>query len=310
MYYQCSLKGFTASGSGEQVCYDHLGCFSNKDPWGGTLYRPIASLPDAPDHINTRFLLFTKDNPDNFQAILASNPNSTGSSAFKASRKSRFIIHGFIENGDDIWLTTMCKTMLQVEDVNCFCVDWSGGSHTSYPQAVNNIRIVGAELARFIGFLKSNFQYSLSNIHIIGHSLGSHAAGEAGKRMPGIARITGLDPAGPFFHGTPEEVRLDPSDGVLVDVIHTDMSPLIPMTGFGIDQPSGHLDFYPNGGSNMPGCSAISAFKLWEIDQLVEGPKEIIFCSHHRSFKYYTESIVNADGFIGYPSPSYKAFTN
>lgn len=41
-------------------------------------------------------------------------------------------------------------------------------------------------------FQQSAFGYSLSNVHIIGHSLGSHAAGEAGRRTNGtVGRITG-----------------------------------------------------------------------------------------------------------------------
>ena len=40
--------------------------------------------------------------------------------------------------------------------------------------------------------------------------------------MPGLARITGLDPAEPLFQDMPEFVRLDPSDAHFVDVIHTD----------------------------------------------------------------------------------------
>lgn len=31
----------------------------------------------------------------------------------------------------------------------------------------------------------------------------------------------GLDPAGPYFEGTPPEVRLDPTDANFVDVIHS-----------------------------------------------------------------------------------------
>jgi len=37
----------------------------------------------------------------------------------------------------------------------------------------------------------------------------------------GFGFFLGLDPAGPYFEGTPAEVRLDPSDANFVDVIHS-----------------------------------------------------------------------------------------
>lgn len=43
--------------------------------------------------------------------------------------------------------------------------------------------------------------------------------------------LSGLDPAEPCFQGLPEEVRLDPSDAMFVDVIHTDSAPIIPYLG-------------------------------------------------------------------------------
>lgn len=43
--------------------------------------------------------------------------------------------------------------MFQVEQVNCICVDWKGGSRTLYTQAVHNIRVVGAEIAYFLNEL-------------------------------------------------------------------------------------------------------------------------------------------------------------
>lgn len=43
-----------------------------------------------------------------------------------------------------------------------------------------------------LSFQQSDLGYSLNNVHLIGHSLGSHIAGEAGKRTFGaIGRITG-----------------------------------------------------------------------------------------------------------------------
>lgn len=48
----------------------------------------------------------------------------------------------------------------------------------------------------FFNFLTSSqkdYGYSPANIHFIGHSLGAHAAGEAGRRKPGIGRITGTE---------------------------------------------------------------------------------------------------------------------
>lgn len=43
--------------------------------------------------------------------------------------------------------------------------------------------------------------------------------------------LSGLDPAQPYFQGTPTEVRLDKTDADFVDVIHTDTAPTIPNLG-------------------------------------------------------------------------------
>lgn len=63
----------------------------------------------------------------------------------------------------------------------------------------------------------------------------------------------GLDPAEPAFENHPEGVRIDPSDAVFVDIIHTNGAP-IRRGGAGLMQVSGHVDFYVNGGERQPGC--------------------------------------------------------
>ncbi|XP_040292473.1 pancreatic lipase-related protein 2-like [Bufo bufo] len=295
----------------ETVCYNRLGCFTNKNPWSRTLERPISRLPWAPEKINTRFLLYTRNNLNKPQVVTAVDHSTIATSNFQTHLKSHIIIHGFINSGEDSWLVNMCQAMLQVEDVNCFCTDWSGGSQTLYTQAANNIRVVGAEVAYLVNTLLEAFKYPLSKVHIIGHSLGAHAAGEAGKRQPGIGRITGLDPAQPYFQDTPPEVRLDPSDAILVDAIHTDITSTIlnlGTGGYGMSQTVGHLDFFPNGGRQMPGCKKNQVISHVNIDDVTPVINELVCCNHMRSYQYYTESIRSPDGFIGFPSSSYDEY--
>ncbi|XP_054437741.1 pancreatic triacylglycerol lipase isoform X2 [Pteronotus mesoamericanus] len=294
---------------GKELCFQRLGCFSDEAPWAGIVERPLKILPWSPKEVNTRFLLYTNENPNAFQELVA-DPSTIEVSNFKMDRKTRFIIHGFIDKGEESWLANMCKNMIQVESVNCICVDWKSGSRTAYTQASQNIRIVGAEVAYFINVLQSSFGYSPSNVHIIGHSLGSHAAGEAGRRTNGtVGRITGLDPAEPCFEGTPELVRLDPSDAQFVDVIHTDAAPIIPNMGFGMSQKVGHLDFFPNGGVHMPGCKKNILSQIVDIEGIWEGSRDFVACNHLRSYKYYANSILYPNGFTGFPCASYSAFT-
>ncbi|XP_067909388.1 pancreatic lipase-related protein 2-like [Heterodontus francisci] len=292
-----------------EICYDKLGCFTDDVPWGGTKQRPIKKLPWSPEQIDPHFLLWTRRNAANFQEITGLNPSTIANSNFDQSKKTRFVVHGYIDKGEESWLSDMCKAMFEVEDVNCICVDWVHGSRTLYDQAVNNIRVVGAVIAHLIDVLEKNFNYSRSKIHIIGHSLGGQAAGEAGKRIPGIGRITGLDPAKPFFKDTPKEVHLDPSDAVFVDIIHTNAAPLFPNLGFGLLEPVGHLDFYPNGGEFMPGCDKNIISTIIDINGIWEGTRNFAACSHLRAYKYYTESIRTKSGFVGIPCNNYDDFT-
>ncbi|XP_078268959.1 pancreatic lipase-related protein 2-like [Rhinoraja longicauda] len=293
----------------DEICYNRIGCFTDDVPWGGTIQRPIKRLPWSPERINIHFLLWTRRNTAAFQEITGVNPATIESSNFDQTKKTRFVVHGYIDKGEESWLSDMCKEMFQVEDVNCICVDWVRGSRTLYDQAVNNVRVVGAEIAYLIEVLEKHFNYDRSETHIIGHSLGSHIAGEAGKRIPGIGRITALDPAKPFFKGTPIEVKLDRSDALFVDVIHTNGAPLIPYAGFGLLEPLGHLDFYPNGGEFMPGCDKNIISTIIDINGIWEGTRNFAACNHLRSYKYYTESIRNKGGFIGIPCNNYDDFT-
>ena len=62
-----------------------------------------------------------------------------------------------------------------------------------------------------------------------------------------------MDPAGPWFEGSLDRtVGLNPTSARLVDVIHTD-------TIYGTLRDLGHIDFYPSGGKQQPGCADMDA---------------------------------------------------
>jgi len=83
---------------------------------------------------------------------------------------------------------------------------------------------------------------------------------------------SGLDPAGPLFEGYDTSVRLDKSDANYVDVIHSN-GEAIYVGGFGIAEPIGHVDFYPNGGRAQRGCSNI----------VVGGLYDFIYCKNFKT---------------------------
>lgn len=46
------------------------------------------------------------------------------------------------------------QLLLEVENINCIAVDWKEGAKGTYVSAVNNIRVLGAEVAYFITALQ------------------------------------------------------------------------------------------------------------------------------------------------------------
>nr|XP_006825445.1 PREDICTED: pancreatic lipase-related protein 2-like [Saccoglossus kowalevskii] len=265
----------------DTVCYGDLGCFTNDPPFDN-----VDALPEEPEDINTGFWLYTRQNRDSKQVIDRKDPATLHNSYFDDSKDTKFIIHGWLHNGDIDWVSDMKHALLDKDDLNVIQVDWSDGAFKlDYFQCVANTRVVGAETHALIEMILEETSLALTQIHLIGHSLGAHISGYVGEYLnifPG--RITGLDPAGPRFENEHVFVRLDSRDAFFVDVIHTDAEPLVPKIGLGIWQESGHVDFYPNGGKDQPSC-----------DGLV---KEV--CDHMESCRYFIESINNVCKFTSY----------
>ncbi|XP_019877450.1 pancreatic triacylglycerol lipase [Aethina tumida] len=293
----------------ESRCYDELGCLNITRSWYHLINRPLNVFPLPRSVINTRFILYTRSNPTEGQLIKASN-QSINESNFSIEKKTKFIIHGFIDTPLSNWVGDMRDELLKAADVNVVVVDWAGGSLPLYTQATANTRLVGLEIAHLINYLVKKHDYDARDVHIIGHSLGAHTAGYAGSLVPGLGRITGLDPAEPYFQGMPAHVRLDPSDAELVDVIHTDGKGIF-FLGYGMSQPCGHLDFYPNNGKEQPGCD-ITQTPLVPLtlirDGLEEASRVLVACNHVRAIKLFIDSINTQCPYIAHQCSGFNQF--
>ncbi|KAL0276804.1 UNVERIFIED_CONTAM: hypothetical protein PYX00_004295 [Menopon gallinae] len=293
----------------ETRCYDELGCLSITRDWYNLIYRPFNVFPLPRSVIDTKFILYTQKNPDKGQVLMPQWNSTIDNSNFDPNKKTKVIIHGFIDTPHSSWVKEMRNELLRHADWNVIIVDWAGGSLPLYTQATANTRLVGLELAYFINYLKDNYGLDPGTVHMIGHSLGAHTAGYAGERIKGLGRITGLDPAEPYFQEMPPMVRLDPTDANLVDVIHTDGKSIL-LLGYGMSAPCGHIDFYPNNGKEQPGCDLTETpLPLTLIREGVEeASRVLVACNHIRAIKLFIDSINSKCPYVAHQCDSYENF--
>ncbi|GFG30365.1 hypothetical protein Cfor_12942 [Coptotermes formosanus] len=302
--------------STEELCYSPFGCYKMTHPWTDESLRPVSYVPEPPEKVNPKYCLYTRNRQDICQNLDVMDNDTLFRSYLMPNHRVYFISHGFIENGNKEWIKKMTKELLKLLDCSVIVVDWSGGSGPPYPQAVANIRLVGAMTAHLINNLIVQVGIQPELIHIIGHSLGAHMAAYAGQTIHRnfkyrLGRITGLDPAEPHFSKTDPIVRLDPTDADFVDVIHTDAGPFL-SGGLGIFQPVGHVDFYPNGGIEQPGCrGGVLSYMAKESGSFYRGIRHMLGCNHIRSYQYFTESINTGPCyFMGTECGSWEEFQN
>lgn len=171
---------------------------------------------------------------------------------FDQSAPLVFLIHGYTGHRDYAPNPQIRPAYLKYGKYNIITVDYQPlAPLPCYITAVQNLKTVANCTAQLIDYIVSRNIISMQRIHVIGFSLGGQTAGMIAtyiKNGP-LERITGLDPAKPLFVFAPKEFKLDQGDAKFVDVIHTDVFQR------GVLSPTGHVDFYVNGGVEQRGCS-------------------------------------------------------
>ncbi|XP_046511416.1 hepatic triacylglycerol lipase [Equus quagga] len=244
----------------------------------------------------TRFLLF-EDKTDKGCRLQLHHADTLQQCGFNASLPLVMIIHGWSFDGLlENWIWQMVDALKSplVQPVNVVLADWITLAHQQYTIAIRKSRLVGQEVAALLRWLEESAQFSPSNVHLIGYSLGAHVSGFAGNYMGGkhkIGRITALDAAGPLFEGTAPSERLSPDDANFVDAIHTFTREHMGLS-VGIKQPIAHYDFYPNGGTFQPGCHFLELYK--DIAKYgLNAITKTIKCAHVRSVHLFIDSLLH-----------------
>lgn len=172
-----------------------------------------------------------------------------------ADKEVIFMTHGWNSNHQRSWIGDLTAAYLAKGDYNIIHIDWSilstQISVISVPKTVD----AGYYVAKQIRRIAKRLSVPLDRIQLIGHSLGVHLLGFAGKYVQDalgakVAKLTGMDAADVEYDGPPELDGVHRDDAGVVLIIHTDDS------GMGRNGSRGSVDFYANGGLRVqPGCS-------------------------------------------------------
>ena len=100
-----------------------------------------------------------------------------------------------------------------------------------------------------------------------------------------------------------------------MDVIHTDTEHMFHLivggTGYGLFEPCGHKDFYPNGGVDQPGCDRKRRVKRVDVTRARKASERMDLsktCSHGRSLELFSASIDRGCVFLTRRCDDWKHF--
>ncbi|XP_077283180.1 lipase member H-like [Arctopsyche grandis] len=206
--------------------------------------------------------------------------------AFRKDYRTVLYVHGFNDKPGRLTGPRIVEAYQARGRHNILLLDSSSLVTLEYFRSSRAVRYAGIRLGKVLSQFY-NSKFNMDTLDLVGHSLGAHLLGFAGKtylKSTGklLPRITGLDVAGPCFKGANPDGRLSKDDAEFVQVLHTNAGSL------GMRVPIGHIDFYINGGRNQPpvfgliclmGCSHDRVIDIWKFAVLYPNKFVGIQCS-------------------------------
>ncbi|XP_039751173.1 phospholipase A1-like, partial [Pararge aegeria] len=226
---------------------------------------------------------------------------------FNPNLKTLFYTFGYRGKSYGPATTAVVTAYINSKKKNVVLLDWEDEAKSGYLgiplgyalSAVPNAKRIGQELGEALITL-SLAGMNMSDVQLMGHSLGAHVMGYAGRwtRQKGqvISRITGLDPARALFEGIfAFKSGLDRTCAKFVDIVHSNPG------NYGRSLSTGTVDFWPNYSINdglQPGCPS-GNYEMFTPEDL---------CSHDRSWHYQVETTHSATAFPASPAENYDAW--
>lgn len=304
-------------------CKTNLGYFDTDLGYFSALKLPscLASVcpPERPETIATRFLLSTRSLGEKYITW----DDSSALKMFTSDSVVIIVPGTFSSYLVDPWFNQTKYHWLRL-GADVILVDWSAGNKEPLVASAN-IQTIGAQIGQLALYLGI-----ISKVNCVGVASGAHACGFAGtwltkKGHPKLSKCTGIDPMGKMFDNCPSNYTLTKDDCDVVSVIHTSYTP----NGIGLDQSSGHCDFWVNyrtqfddceykykSSSNLPlkpiksisdaiksskVTSEKGPFKKLSTDLLVNSLSDSFICNHKKAMNLYLSQL------ISYPRIGYTA---
>ncbi|GBP01883.1 hypothetical protein EVAR_70587_1 [Eumeta japonica] len=170
----------------------------------------------------------------------------------------------------------------------------------SYERAVKYVYYIGRALADMVTTITQN-GVSPKNFHCIGHSLGAQMLGQTGDLFikntgQKLARITGLDPAGPCFSNSLIEEQIRSGVADYVEIYHCNAGAL------GTTSVLGDVDFFANKkGSSQPDCGTPLIPGIFDSSKAAT-------CNHRTCIELYLATVTHPDWFPATACNSYKQY--